>query len=1343
MLSSWYRLVRRVVESFARIGQFFAVAILSVLVGCSENPERQLWVDRAAADIIPYFSRVSTPDLNAFAVASDRLNVVAVGDAGRIMHSGDAGATWMARSSGTTNRLLQVAAGRNGLVVAVGERGTIVLSRNAGASWTNIAASGTTKALRHVIVMGNGALLAIGDDGAVVRSTDNGTSWFESFSNVRGMLNHGIFLPGAGFLVVGDDGNILRSGDDGRTWHVAYASGNLLREVILEPGGALIAIGNVILRSTDQGTTWLEVNPPNAVRTLAKIIVAPDGALLAVGGDGIILRSDNGGKSWSPQLAEDRSSLLHVLAAPDGTLVALGGARPLLSPDGGKHWSGAATAADSNIADPAAAAVAVAGGSMLIATKGGAIVRSDDGVKWTQALPGTTSKSMLHIAFGTNQVLVAVGSEGAIMRSADGARSWTMQDSGTRATLWRVIAQAGGPWVAVGTEGTVVRSYDGGVSWLAVTNSGTASELRDIVAGNAPGSLIAVGVNGTIVRSIDGGENWDLVGSPTKNDLRQILAYQGILIAVGSQGTVIRSKDNGASWLPAENSGAPESLARLVAASDGVLVACGSQGAIVRSTDRGMNWSAASSGTIASCNDIVSAPGGVVLVFGRHPMGNSTILRSADNGLTWSTLTGRLIQLTNVTNVVTQANGVLISVGANIMRSVDAGANWAKAPAEIAFPTLQAAVALPDGRVAGVGHDGLVMLGAPQQVAPVIRRIVHRYRLDGTPVLRISLDDPAGLCAQAKCVSAEASSAPDYLQKLAAPRPLAASALVAVSATEYDLMLKPGLLNAKSPDSLYVHILLDVPGHRKMYGGPSPGSDLEVPNNPNPVWKEAWFQVLAFATAVAAGLLILMSLAPLFLLRSASALFDITNAHGFSGLGAVAFALFRKTLQPIMNRHPHVLNAWVAHHHPQILAALRTSVHQTPERALPYSELPVAGPDGVAIEPRPDRLVDYFHAKRAFVAIIAPGGSGKTRLALQICTWLFEGKLTRQAAVAIFVDEEFTDLLSVVQAKINAVLGHGSAPPEFIRALVERGRIWIVIDRLSERQESTRTAVSLAYRSVSAKVILCTSRLEVDVDAGQCLYLRPLPLDPVTLMAFLSQQLTARGGRDLFPDLRSAGDFLTALGRQISIGSGNLPVTPLLATIFVSQGIGLVRTRGIAALAELPGSVPEAYFQYVQQLDEPRADTPQARGVTSKDLIRRAATIVAVIELGDDFRPKPVDAATVDSALGADAKLASTQIDFLQRFQENGLLNRTTVGDQSFVEFVLDPLAECLAAFSHARRCGADSAQWDLLVGQVAARGDLAQGFMLALRMNHNAYATQFQFPPVAFPPRPEDAGSA
>lgn len=121
---------------------------------------------------------------------------------------------------------------------------------------------------------------------------------------------------------------------------------------------------------------------------------------------------------------------------------------------------------------------------------------------------------------------------------------------------------------------------------VGAEKSGTDNELRHIIAGTVPGTLIAVGTNDTIVRSSNGGENWDLVvDSRTKSPLRRVIAHQGVLIAVGDQGTVIRSKDNGATWLPAENSGTPENLERLVAASDGVLIACGNLGTIVRSTE--------------------------------------------------------------------------------------------------------------------------------------------------------------------------------------------------------------------------------------------------------------------------------------------------------------------------------------------------------------------------------------------------------------------------------------------------------------------------------------------------------------------------------------------------------------------------------------------------------------------------------------------------------------------------------------------------------------------------------------------------------------------------------------
>jgi hypothetical protein len=138
-------------------------------------------------------------------------------------------------------------------------------------------------------------------------------------------------------------------------------------------------------------------------------------------------------------------------------------------------------------------------------------------------------------------------------------------------------------------------------------------------------------------------------------------------------------------------------------------------------------------------------------------------------------------------------------------------------------------------------------------------------------------------------------------------------------------------------------------------------------------------------------------------------------------------------------------------------------------------------------------------------------------------------------------------------------------------------------------------------------------------------------------------------------------------------------------------------------------------------------------GISPGALVRQAASIIACVELGDDFLPKRVDDAKVNQALMADERIKASQIDFIDRFEQNGLLSRRTVGAESTVEYLLDPLAECLAAYVHARACGSSQEHWDALLGRVAGLGEGVQGFAAALRMNHEAYAREFGFPNVVF----------
>ncbi len=73
----------------------------------------------------------------------NKQTVIAVGESGTVLRSGDAGESWTLPSSGTTNRLYAVSFGDGNTGVAVGELGTILRTSDGGESWAS-QLSGTT-----------------------------------------------------------------------------------------------------------------------------------------------------------------------------------------------------------------------------------------------------------------------------------------------------------------------------------------------------------------------------------------------------------------------------------------------------------------------------------------------------------------------------------------------------------------------------------------------------------------------------------------------------------------------------------------------------------------------------------------------------------------------------------------------------------------------------------------------------------------------------------------------------------------------------------------------------------------------------------------------------------------------------------------------------------------------------------------------------------------------------------------------------------------------------------------------------------------------------------------------
>ena len=1309
---------------------------------------------------------------------------MAVGDDGEIVRSTDGkGESWSAvKDSGTRNWLTHVTAvpgegGKPPVLVAVGNNGAIVRSTDGqGERWSAVRNSGTRDLLSHVIaVPGEGGkppvLVAVGNNGAIVRSTDGrGENWSAvKESGTRGWLEHVIVVPGEGgkppvLVAVGQDGAIVRSTDgQGESWTAVKDSGTRkwLSHVIAVPGEGgkppvLVAVGNngAIVRSTDgKGESWSAVVDSGTSSSLSHVVaVSSEGGkppvLVAVGNNGAIVRSTDGqGESWSAVAdSRARSWLNHVIA---------------VSGEGGK------------------ASVLVAFG------EDGTIVRSTDGKgeSWSAVKVSGTSSFLSHVVAvpgegGKAAVLVAVGSDGAIVRSTDGkGESWSaVKDSGTRKWLRQVIAapsDGGKPsvLVAIGADGAIVRSTDGkGENWSLVNDSGIRRQLNHLIAvpgegGTAP-VLVAVGDNGAIVRSTDGkGESWSAVkDSRTSSSLSHVIAVPGeggkppALVAVGIGGVIVRSTDGkGESWSAVQDSGTSSSLSHVIAvpAEGGkppALVAVGIGGVIVRSTDgKGESWSAVQdSGTSSSLNHVIAVPGQggkppVLVAVGQ----GGAIVRSTDGkGENWSAVkeSGTRGWLEHVIAVPGEGGKlpVLVAVGADgaIVRSTDGqGESWSAVKDSGTRMKLNHVIAMPgEGSTApvlvAVGEDGTIIRSYSIEVPRLVRARASYDFPSNHPKLTLDIRPQLeGDCTNLSCVSigvVNHSDLPIYrkTRNKQLERSAPSQAWRTGGAGSFEIVLDPSTYGARKPDPLYLRVRLSGPGYSFTY----PDSDgfFEVPNHPEPLSK--WMLGLGITAAFCAALYLLMLLRPLSLLSLASrpVIWQASEVSGIPGLGGFTILVLSKLLMPVLSRQPRVLDAWTARHSATLSAAFETAAESATERRSPYFPLPFSVSGNESVIPSPEAVGRLFAGSRTCIQVLAQGGAGKTRLALQMGRWASEGGVTRHPVAVVFVDQEFDDLLSVVVTKLNAALGDDAISTEFVIALLKSGRLWVIVDRLSERRFATQAAFGRIYEKVWPSVLICTARHLIPVEYTKPLVIRPLSIDKKTLLSFLGDQFQAVGAADFYPTLADQGALVQKLARLITVGNKELPVTPLLVRVFVSQAVELRRRLGQEAIDMLPANVPEAYFSYVERLDATTATAETTEG-DSAMRARQAAALVAWVELGEDFRPKPVARSLLVSALGGHAAIAKSGVDYLERMELAGLLVTRKYGGEVLVEFVLDPLAECFAAFEHARRCGSNPQCWADLVSKVSELGDGASGFMQALRMNHAAYGRALGFPVVEF----------
>jgi photosystem II stability/assembly factor-like uncharacterized protein len=263
----------------------------------------------------------------------------------------------------------------------------------------------------------------------------------------------------------------------------------------------------------------------------------------AVGEKGMIVHTEDGGKTWQEQASGTKNVLNSVSFVDTQHGWSVGDYGTLLhTEDGGIQWK---EMQDDHAWRRWLSVVFVDAQQGWAACERGIAYTKDGGITWLDQTYGEGRLSS--ITFANTQCGWAVGDEGAILHTVDGGQTWKKQASGTDRWLFSVAfvnAQRG--W-AVGATGTILHTKDGGQVWHYQTNPAFRF-LCSVAFVNAQGGWV-VGEDGTILHTEDGGRTWKEQVSGTKENLNSI-AFVGLERgwAVGRYGTILHTEDGGETW---------------------------------------------------------------------------------------------------------------------------------------------------------------------------------------------------------------------------------------------------------------------------------------------------------------------------------------------------------------------------------------------------------------------------------------------------------------------------------------------------------------------------------------------------------------------------------------------------------------------------------------------------------------------------------------------------------------------------------------------------------------------------------------------------------------------------
>ncbi len=267
-------------------------------------------------------------------------------------------------------------------------------------------------------------------------------------------------------VAVGERGHILISGDNGKTWRqVDVPTRATLTGVFFlnRKLGWVVGHDAEILRTDDGGNSWSRLyNNPNDERPLFDVWFRDADYGIAVGAYGLYLETRDGGQTWNERVFEP---LTFGASLDDGDTSESGSVDEWDKPMWDFHLN---------------QIIASENGYIYMAAEAGNIFRSDDEGKTWMAMPSPYNGSFFGCQPLKGDVVLFFGLRGHLFRSEDAGENWKLIKIKTQASLTRGLCLDSGHIIVTGLGGVLLVSNDGGESFTLKQQPNRKSILKAV-----------------------------------------------------------------------------------------------------------------------------------------------------------------------------------------------------------------------------------------------------------------------------------------------------------------------------------------------------------------------------------------------------------------------------------------------------------------------------------------------------------------------------------------------------------------------------------------------------------------------------------------------------------------------------------------------------------------------------------------------------------------------------------------------------------------------------------------------------------------------------------------------